>query len=1129
MSDRDDEEPRGGDPPTVAWVRERYEGIILVGLAVFMLWVRMQSYDRFVRGDKVLFSGNDPYYHLREVQYTVRHWPATMPFDPWTHYPFGTSVDQFGTLYDQLVATVALVIGLGDPSPTLVAQTLAVSPAVIGALIVFPAYYAGRRLGGSYGGLFGALVLALLPGSILTRTLVGSADHQAIEALAMITAVLGVMVALGVAKEEKPVYELVLDRDYEALRRPVGWSAVAGVLIGLYVWVWPPAILLIGVLGVFFAIKMSADYYHGRTPEPVAFVAVVSMSVAGIVVLLPTTELSFSPTNWSLIQPLSAFAIAAGAVGLSWLAREWDDREYERALYPLTVGGAALVATAVTRFAVPSVYNTFASNFLRFVGFSAGAATRTIREAQPYLRQARTNPQVFSPQEVIMIDYGLMFFTAMLALGLMLARPLFYSRDRADHATLVGGLLTIAAVWEFDVGSALVGVLPVDPATVVVETAIVAVVLLVAMVRGDHDGEELFVAVWMLFMTAAAFTQVRFNYYLALAVVVLNAYLIREFLEYVAILRPDGSVVEEVEPYQMMAVMLALLVVLPVLVMPLPYFEQEIGQGQTRTFTSDTAVTIGNNSGPGAFTQWEGALEWVNESTPREGTYGGAGNEMEYYGTFEQTDDFEYQDGTYGVMSWWDYGHWITIEGERIPNANPFQEGATNAANYLLAPNESQANEVLERDMGETEETRYVMIDHQMANPYGKFSAPTVFYDDANVSYRGDFVSGFHFNLQTGRAAYRLNTQRYYESMMIRLFRFHGSRVEPQPVVVDWDVRNGTRVIPEEGGFQDYRQLGPQGMRAAEQALANDTTGPPNTSTIGGIGHFVREPVPAVEHYRLVRASEDTTVSGRGERPAYLRPVSQVKVFERVPGATVEGQGPPNTTILASVDMRLGSRDENFTYTQQVRTDEDGNFEMTLPYSTTGYGEFGPEEGYTNVSVRAEGPYRFSTNLVVENGTPYVYSDRAHVPEGTVVGENDSTITVDLEREQVNLTSGGGEGSENSSALRSVEASPTGADAASGEPAPSVDGPGSDGSAPVAPSAVAPETAVVGSDAGAPSAGDPSAGAPSAGDPSAGAPSAGDPSAGGAAPSRIPGGLPGALFVALLAGLAALEVRDGRR
>jgi hypothetical protein len=142
-----------------------------------------------------------------------------------------------------------------------------------------------------------------------------------------------------------------------------------------------------------------------------------------------------------------------------------------------------------------------------------------------------------------------------------------------------------------------------------------------------------------------------------------------------------------------------------------------------------------------------------------------------------------------------------------------------------------------------------------------------------------------------------------------------------------------------------------------------------------------------------------------------------VKVFERVPGANVTGTGPSNATVLASVEVAYGTRNKTFTYTQQAKTGPDGEFEMTLPYSTTGYENFGPENGYTNVSVRATGPYRISTSSIVfENETPYIYATQLNVSEASVIGEDDSTYEVTLERSSL---------AQNTNNSSSVRAPPT--------------------------------------------------------------------------------------------------------
>ncbi|NHN58908.1 MULTISPECIES: oligosaccharyl transferase, archaeosortase A system-associated [Halorussus] len=937
-----------------------YHVPVLAAAIAFMLWVRLQSYGQFIRDGEVYFAGNDAWYHLRQVQYTVHNWPATMPFDPWTYFPFGTSVGQFGTLYDQLVATAALVVGLGDPSSTLVAKTLLVAPAVFGALIAIPTYLVGKRLGGRPGGLFGVVVLALFPGTFLRRGLVGFADHNIAEPLFQTFAVLAMMVALTVGERERPVYELVADRDIEALRAPLVYSALAGVATALYIWTWPPGVLLVGIFGVFFGLKLTADYVRGVSPDHLGFVGAVSMAVAGLLLLVPLGTLNPSPTKFSPLQPLLAFAVAVGCVFMAWLAREWDARDLGTALYPATVGGIILAITGFVYLALPSLFNLIRNNVLRVIGFGTNAATRTIAEAQPFLSQ--TYPQYgIAWYDVIIQEYGLMLFTA-----------------------------AVAAVW----------------------------MIWNTYRNDDHRAELLLVLVWAAFITAAAFTQVRFNYYLAVPVAVLNAYLLKQILSVANL--TDRESLTNVEGYQVLAIVFVVLLIVPVLVTP-----ASLGtSGAPNIDQTRTAMESGQTR-PGAITEWDGSLDWMANNTPAEGDYGNANNagELDYYGTYRQNDgDFDYPEGAYGVMSWWDYGHWITVEGERIPDANPFQEGATTAANYLLSQSERQANDVLETLGNDSaEETRYVMVDWKMVEPTAKFSAPTVFKDDASRwDYYTRVYTGLNQQSQSQpRVLFRMKDQAYYETMASRLYNYHGSRVEPSPVVIDYDRISGANPdvfaqTPQSPNASVIRRF--DTMQQARQFVANDST-----AQIGGVGPFPSEPIPALEHYRVVKQSQSSATNssqyartlrtemrllqraGVNPQALFRTSPSWVKTFERVPGATVTGSAPANTTVTASVRLSPTGQNGSFTYTQQAETGQDGQFTMTLPYSTTGYDEWGTEEGYTNVSVRAAGPYQFTTPRTVESGNLTYHNATAPVTEGQVIGESEQNVTVELTETSVPL------------------------------------------------------------------------------------------------------------------------------
>ncbi|MEF8855996.1 MAG: oligosaccharyl transferase, archaeosortase A system-associated [Haloplanus sp.] len=1001
-----------------------YHVPILALVVAAMLAIRLQTYDTFVRDGSVYFSGNDAWYHLREIEYTVRNWPFTMPFDPWTNFPYGTSAGQFGTLYDQLVATAALVVGLGSPSSELIAKTLLVAPAVFGALVAIPVYVIGERLAGRIAGLFGAVVLLLMPGQFLQRGLVGFADHNIAEPLFQTIAVFALMVAVAVAVREKPVWELVLDRDVDALRRPLLWSGVAGVAVALYMWVWPPGVLLVGIFGAYLVYQLTSDYVTGGSPEPVAFVGVVSMVVTAVLMLGQLDTTTFSPVDFSLIQPFLALAVATGAAFMAGLARVFDDYDINRGYYPVAVVGLIAVGVGVVAVVLPGLFGTIQSNILRFIGFSAGAATRTISEAQPYLSQTTLQRNAMTASGRIMADYGFTLFTGVAAVIWLVAKPLVRDGETERIGYAVGGLALLGLLFlvpapfravgdAFGVVSELVGV------------ALVALLLFGAVLQTNYDAEDLLLVVWAAFITSAAFTQIRFHYYLAPVVAIANAYLVGEILTYLDLdISSVETLLDDIEGYQVLAVLAAaMLIITPVLLVPMnvrstgnPQFDQ-----------SDTAWEAAQQNGPGAVTEWDGSLQWMASNTPRPGTLGGADNEMAYYGSYGRTDDYDYPAGAYGVQSWWDYGHWITVRGERVPNANPFQQGATDAANFLLAPNESAAQDALgERDT-EAGGTRYVMVDWQMVNPSSKFGAPVVFYDESTIT-RSDFYGPVYASNLRGN--FQLRTQRYYDSLMVRLYAYHGSSMTPQPVVVDWEQRRvqtqagetiTVRTGPEDGSM--IRQF--NNLSAAQSFVEED-----GTAQIGGIGHFPSERVPALEHYRLVKVSEsNATSSGRFQQSARrtfavtgVPPSSQtlyepswVKTFEKVPGATITSDGlPPNTSVRARVPMRVPTTNETFTYTQSTTTNEDGELSMTLPYATTGYDDYGPSSGYTNVSVRATGPYVVESAIAAQNESIVQYRAEIQIEEGRVNGDmaGEREVTLQETNPLQNLTLGGGNESE---------------------------------------------------------------------------------------------------------------------
>ncbi len=978
----------------------------LLGILVFMFWTRVRSYDNFIVDGEVLFRGNDAWYHFRETTYLLENYPNTMPFDPWTGFPFGRHVGQFGTLWDHLTALAVFaatpITGGGEEGAM---RVMLVMAPLVGTLVAVPTYLIARRFVGRFAAVMGVLALALFSGTFFGYTLVGFNDHHAGEIFFQTLAVLAFLVAFAVAEREKPVWELLVDRDWDALRRPTAFAAAAGVALGLYMWTWQPGVLMVGFTGIFLAVKITSDVFHGESPEPIAFAGAVSMTVAGLMQVVPLDEFSFGVTDYSLTQIVLPLGVAVGAVFLAWLARQWESRETDPAAYPAAVGGMILAAAAVVWLAIPSLWSTVTGNLLGTVGFSSGAGTRTIGEAQPPLMQA----DGFA--DFVISQYGLAFFLALAAVLWILARPLVRSDDTNHTLYVVAALAVIASVFAvpglYDAVGGLVG-LDWQVVGLLVATAF----LVGATFLARYDTEELYFVVWAAFIGSAAFTQLRFNYYLAVIVAVGAAYFLQLALDRLDLNRSLAGL-RDIEGWQVMTGAAVFIVLLAPLV-----------------FMATPVWAAGAANGPGDVVQWDDSLQWMNDETPVPGELEGHDNAMEYYGTYERPadDDFDYPEGAYGVQSWWDYGHWITTRAERIPNANPFQQGATDAANYLLAPDEERAAEVLARQSDEGGDTRYVMIDSQMVSPNSKFGAPVTFYDDADVEQE-DFNRLIYGPTEEGglQGVTQVQTQRYYESQMVRLYEGYGSAMEPEPVVVNWDAERVTN--PETGEELEIATLpADEGefvqrfddMESAE-AYVDEQGG---TAQIGGVGGLPEERVEALEQYRLVHAGPQAQGPGAGQLQALqslgvdLESVlgtsllegfadDFVKTFERVPGTTVEGSGAePGQEVRAVVELEKPSG-ETFAYTQYAEADADGEFEFHLPYSTTGYDDFGPEEGYTNTSVRATGAYEVATEPTVddEQFVTEGYGE-VDVTEGQVIGEDESTPTVELEERLLDCPSG---------------------------------------------------------------------------------------------------------------------------
>ena len=168
------------------------------------------------------------------------------------------------------------------------------------------------------------------------------------------------------------------------------------------------------------------------------------------------------------------------------------------------------------------------------------------------------------------------------------------------------------------------------------------------------------------------------------------------------------------------------------------------------SYSYSSAITIPTKMND----DWKESLTWMGNNTPDPG--------VNYFGVYDPK-TFTYPPESYGVMSWWDYGHMITYIAKRIPNANPFQEGVTGpngSAAYFMSTSEDTANSILDHDG-----TRYVVTDIEMDT--GKFWAMSTWLNAtaATEPYQTTMFAPTDSSAQSYQTTL-LNKQLYYLTMV---------------------------------------------------------------------------------------------------------------------------------------------------------------------------------------------------------------------------------------------------------------------------------------------------------------------------------------------------------------------------
>jgi len=318
---------------------------------------------------------------------------------------------------------------------------------------------------------------------------------------------------------------------------------------------------------------------------------------------------------------------------------------------------------------------------------------------------------------------------------------------------------------------------------------------------------------------------------------------------------------------------------------------------------------------------WADALIWLEKNSPDP--------EVDFLKVYEK-ENFTYPSSAYGVLAWWDYGHWITYLAKRIPISSPFQDHAKEVASFLMLSEEADA-ETLANNIG----ARYIITDFLTVT--NNFPAVSLWAigPQRNDTYQKTYFQQSNTNLDTLVPIITLR-EGYFSTMIAHLQIFDGSKIESSDsdLITYKESLIGDTLYPI---VTSITKLSP-----AQTNLALIEGLSPYSDIVSVQYTHPISMVPALQHYQLVYESPSVAAADESAQ------IHTVKIFERVRGYTIEGNGTIELPLITNTGR-------TFMYRQ-----DSVNGLFTVPYSTEREGK----------GVIATGPYR-----IIQTGETFEFQE----------------------------------------------------------------------------------------------------------------------------------------------------------
>lgn len=599
-----------------------------------------------------MIAGPDAWYNLRLTEVLLNS-GGYINYEPMTLYPTGQTI-VWGPLFTYISAFFAILAGAA--SRVAIIDAVSWVPVVLAVLMIPVMFFLGKKLGDWKTGVIAALFIAVIGGQFFSRSLYGHFDHHIAETLFSTLFCLCYCMALVHTQDKKIEW-----KNISTLKIPLLFGILAGVSYFLGLMTMTTLVVFGLFASIFTLIRFVIDYRAGRPTEYLVILNILTFTIAAIGLLIygVRVDSGYSLYDYSLGLFVIQLLVIAGVLILFGLTKLVDKlKETKNLKKPWLVYLASLIiiaaaGTIILCLALPDVFNMVVNNIANQFAAPTGGGT-TIQEAQAWS-----------------------FDSAVKSFGwsLLLA---------------VGG----------------------------------AAVLLFNIIR-KNSAVSLFVLIWSLGTFILACAQIRWEYFFAANIALLAAVFVswaitfaaEDVKKLAALIKSRRSAKKDIEeepakkkgkntkraaahkaaaakPNALKLIVLAVIVL--------------IGCVFVGCAAAD-AVYLSSVYGKGEGTSpyWIDACEWLEENTPETG--------VDYYTLYDKN-TFTYPESSYGVVAWWDFGHYITTIGKRIPVANPFQAGVSGY--YGVAPILVETDESVVAEKMNHLNAKYVMVDYNTGNNF---------------------------------------------------------------------------------------------------------------------------------------------------------------------------------------------------------------------------------------------------------------------------------------------------------------------------------------------------------------------------------------------------------------------------